>query len=149
MAQQLTYGTRPFTAPLPGQDTLTHFSAACFTLTLLTDWAYTETMVVMWRDFSSWLLFAGLVIGGLGVALWLIGLLFGRGKTRWLVVLLNVAVLALAFLNSLVHAGDGWTAIVPWGLGLSIATCVLMLVSAALRRGAHNQPTALKGDLHP
>ena len=136
---QPTYRSRPFRESVPGQDTLKHFSAACFTLTLLTDWAYTQTMVVMWRDFSSWLLFAGLVIGGLGVALWLIGLLFHRGTTQWLVIVLNTAVLAAAFLNSLVHAGDGWTAIVPWGLGLSISTCVIMLISAALRRSAHIQ----------
>ncbi len=136
---QPTYRSRPFTAPVPGQDTLTYFSAACFTLTLITDWAYTQTTVMMWRDFSSWLLFAGLVFGGLGVALWLIGLLFRRGTTRWLVILLNAPILAAAFLNSLVHAVDGWTGIVPWGIGLSIATCVLMLVSATLRRRARNQ----------
>ncbi|WP_431300793.1 DUF2231 domain-containing protein [Tabrizicola sp. BL-A-41-H6] len=133
---QPTYRHRTFEASVPGQITLTYFAAAFFTLTLLTDWAYVQTIVVMWRDFSSWLLFAGLVSGGLGVLLWLIGLVIGRGLTHWTVVALNAAVLAAAFLNSLVHAGDGWTAIVPWGLGLSVATCVLMLASAALSRGA-------------
>lgn len=136
---QSTHRSRSFTAPVPGQDTFTYFSAACFTLTLITDWAFTQTTVAMWRDFSAWLLFAGLAIGGLGVALWLIGLVFRRGRTRWLVVLVNAAVLALAFLNSLVHAVDGWTGIVPWGIGLSVATCLLMLVSMALRHGTHSQ----------
>jgi uncharacterized membrane protein len=36
--------------------------------------------------------------------------------------------LALAFLNNLVHAGDGWTAIVPWGIVLSAATVLAMIV---------------------
>ncbi|HUD93311.1 MAG TPA: hypothetical protein VMR39_17195, partial [Sphingobium sp.] len=36
-----------------------------------------------------------------------------------------VCVLILAFVNSLVHAGDGWTAVVPMGLTISAATFVL------------------------
>jgi len=125
-------GARPNT--VPGQSTLTHFSAAFFTLTLLTDWAYMQSMVLMWRDFSSWLLFVGLMVGGMSVVLWLVGLAVYRVRVSWAVVALNAAVLAAAFLNSLVHAGDGWTSVVPWGIGLSIATFLLMLVSAALRR---------------
>ena len=145
---QPTNPSRPFRSGLPGQHTLTHFAAAFFTLTLLTDWAYVQTMVVMWRDFSSWLLFAGLVAGGFGVLLWLIGLLLGRAPMLWAVVALNTVVLAVAFLNSLVHAGDGWTAIMPWGLGLSAATCLLMLASGALRHNGRAQTQGfLTGDM--
>lgn len=132
----LDYPALPYWASLPGQETLRSFAAAFFTLTLLTDWAYTQTMILMWKDFSSWLLFAGLVAGGLAVLLWLIGLAVYRRRPLWLVVFLNLVVLAVAFVNSLVHAGDGWTSIVPWGLGLSLLTCLLMLVSATLRRAA-------------
>ena len=42
---------------------------------------------------------------------------------------MRVIVLALAFLNSLVHAGDGWTAIIPWGITLSAVTVVVMIIS--------------------
>ena len=38
------------------------------------------------------------------------------------------------FLNSLVHAGDGWTAIVPYGLALSAVNVILIFVTAWLGR---------------
>ena len=123
-------------ASVPGQETLRYFAAAFFALTLLTDWAYTQTTVLTWKDFSSWLLFAGLVAAGIAVLLWLVGLVVYRERPLWGVVFLNALVLVAAFFNSLVHAGDGWTAIVPWGIGLSVLTCLLMLVSATLRRTA-------------
>lgn len=134
--RNLAYPASSSWGALPGQETLRSFAAAFFALTLLTDWAYTQTMILMWKDFSAWLLFAGLVAGGFAVLLWLIGLAVYRRRPLWLVVVLNAVVLALAFVNSLVHAGDGWTAIMPWGLGLSLVTCLLMLVSATLRRAA-------------
>ncbi len=130
------YSGLPYRASVPGQETLRSFAAAFFTAALVTDWAYTQTVIIMWQDFSSWLLFAGLISGGLAVLLWLVGLLVYRGRPQWLVVFLSVLILAVAFLNSLVHAGDGWTAIVPWGIGLSLLTCVLMVISATLRRTA-------------
>ncbi len=46
---------------------LVQFPAVCFTLTLLTDVLYRQTENLMWHDFSSWLLFAGLIFGGLAV----------------------------------------------------------------------------------
>jgi uncharacterized membrane protein len=130
------YDDRRDWASVPGQEILRSFAAAFFTLTLLTDWAYTQTTILMWKDFSSWLLFAGLVAGGVAVVLWLISLLIYRVRPFWGVILLNALVLATAFINSLVHARDGWTAIVPWGIGLSLLTCLLMIVSATLRRMA-------------
>jgi uncharacterized membrane protein len=42
---------------------LVPFPIACFVGTLLTDLAYWKTAEMMWADFSSWLLFAGLVMG--------------------------------------------------------------------------------------
>lgn len=121
---------------LPGHTTLTYFAAAFFTLTLLTDLAYMQTTILMWKDFSSWLLFAGLVAGWLGVALWLVRLAVYRQRQLWSIIVVNSMVLAATFLNSLLHAGDGWTYIVPWGIAVSIATCILMLASAALGRRA-------------
>jgi uncharacterized membrane protein len=133
---QLPDRSRRSDLTLPGQTTLTYFAAAFFTLTLLTDLAYMQTTILMWKDFSSWLLFAGLVAGLLGVLLWLIRLAFYRQRPLWSVIVVNSMVLAAAFLNSLLHAGDGWTYIVPWGIAVSVATCLLMLASAALGRRA-------------
>nr|WP_246706218.1 hypothetical protein [Rhizobium leguminosarum] len=38
-------------------------------------------------------------------------------------------ILALAFVNSFVHAGDGWTAVVPTWLALSAATFLVILLT--------------------
>lgn len=128
---------RPFRASLPGQITLTYFAAAFFTLTLFTDWAYVQTTILMWRDFSSWLLFAGMICGGFAVLLWLISLAVYRERPVWTEVILNALILVTALVNSLVHAGDGWVAIMPWGIGLSLLTVVLMLISGTMRRVAY------------
>ncbi|WP_103336335.1 DUF2231 domain-containing protein [Pseudotabrizicola formosa] len=122
--------------PIPGLTTFTYFAAAFFVLTLVTDIAYLQTTVLMWKDFSSWLLFFGLIAGGIAVLLWLIDLAVHRHRPMAGVVVLNVAILICAVLNSLLHAGDGWTAILPWGVGLSALTCLLMVASALLRRRA-------------
>lgn len=134
-AHPATYDTHETRAhALPGQRTLRDFAAAFFTFTLVADVAYARTVILMWQDFASWLLFAGLVAGGLSALLWLGSLAIDRHRPHWPVVILNLLVLVAAFVNSLVHAGDGWTAIVPWGIGLSVVTCLLMLASAVLSR---------------
>ena len=142
-AYPATSGIDDFRArALPGQRTLRDFAAAFFTFTLVADIAYARTVILMWQDFASWLLFAGLVAGALSGLLWLGSLAMHRHRPHWPVVILNLLVLVAALVNSLVHAGDGWTAIVPWGIGLSVVTCLLMLASAVLSRLAfrHDHP---------
>lgn len=111
---------------------------AAFTFALLTDIAYWQTSNLMWKDFSSWLLFAGVVGGGLAALFGVIDLLGSRGiRSRapaWPHAIGNVVVLGLAFLNNLVHARDGWTGVVPWGLALSVLTVLLMAVTVWLGR---------------
>ncbi len=114
------------------------FPVVCFTLALGTDLAYWQTENLMWQNFSSWLLFAGLVLGAIAALVWLAGLLVGSPRADraadWLFAAGGLLVLVLALLNSLVHAGDGWTAVVPWGLALSAATVVAMIVTSWLGR---------------
>lgn len=105
------------------------FPIACFILALMTDVAYWRTSFLMWHDFSAWLLFAGLV-GGLFAALAaLTGVALGARSLSWAYGLGWAAVFVLAIVNSLYHAGDGWTAIVPTGLTLSAATVLAMLAT--------------------
>lgn len=130
-----SYGV-PLARPLPGTVVLTHMSGAFLALTLLTDVAYTRTMVLMWQDFSSWLLFFGLVVGGIAALLWIVNAATHRPRPGWGVIGLYVLALVLAFVNSLIHAGDGWTGIVPWGIALSGLTCLVMLGAALLNRRA-------------
>ncbi len=121
-------------AAYPFQSLFVPFPFVCFTLALATDIAYWQSGGnLMWQNFSSWLLFIGLVFGALGLLAGLVDLL--RRRTRplrpgFLPILLYLLVLAFALLNSLVHAGDGWTAVVPYGLLLSALTVVLSFFAA-------------------
>ncbi len=130
----------------PVANFLIPFPAVCFTLALLTDIAYWQTANLMWQNFSSWLLFAGEVVGGVAVVVGVIELLASKAvraaSPGWGYVVLGVVILLVAFVNSLVHAGDGWTAVVPWGLALSALTFVLVLAAAVLGRVASNRPVA-------
>jgi uncharacterized membrane protein len=117
---------------------LVPFPIVCFTLTLLTDIVYWQTSDIMWQNFSAWLLFAGLVVGVLAGLAGAVDFLFRRAvraqRPAWPHAIGNVVVLGLAFVNSLVHAGDGWTAVVPKGLILSAVTVIVMLVTVWLGR---------------
>ena len=116
------------------------FPFVCFTLTLVTDIAYWRTSFLMWNNFSSWLLFFGLLVGAVGLVAGALDML--RRSTRiwgpgWAAAIGYVLMLAVAVVNSFVHAGDGWTAIVPNGLILSVVTFVLAVLTvlfAARRR---------------
>lgn len=127
-------------AGFPVRTLFVPFPFVCFTLALATDIAYWRTSFMMWHNFSAWLLFAGLVFGALGLIAGAFDML--RRSTRiwgpgWIVAICYIVVLALAVLNSFIHAGDGWTAIVPNGLTVSAVTVLLIVVTvwlAARRR---------------
>jgi uncharacterized membrane protein len=117
----------------PIHATLVPFPIVCFTLTLLTDIAYWQTSNLMWQHFSEWLLLAGLVFGGLAALVGAVDFLFRRefraSRPAWPHAVGGVIVLVLAFINSFVHAADGWTGVVPYGLALSVATVLVMAVT--------------------
>jgi uncharacterized membrane protein len=117
---------------------LVPFPIVCFTLALFTDIAYWRSSDLIWKEFSEWLLLAGLIGGGLAAVAGAVDLLARRAVRRarpaWPHAIGNVVVLGLAILNSFVHARDGWTGVVPWGLALSAATVLLMMVTVWLGR---------------
>lgn len=110
---------------------LVPFPIACFVGTLVTDIAYWRTADVFWADFSAWLLLAGLVMGSLTAIAGLTDFLGNRlvraQRAAWLHMIGNVLVMVLSFVNALVHSRDGWTAVVPTGLALSIIVVLLLL----------------------
>ena len=112
---------------------LDHYPIACFTLTLLTDLLYWRTSNLMWQDFSEWLLLAGLVIGVIALLTLLIDVSFSRTLRAtglaWAYVAGLVVVLLLATLNSFIHAVDGWSGVVPWGLTVSAVTSLAVIVT--------------------
>lgn len=129
-------------AGFPVRTLFVPFPFVCFTLALATDITYWRTSFLMWHNFSAWLLFAGLVFGGLGVIAGLFDML--RRSTRiwgpgWIATICYLVVLALAVLNSFIHAGDGWTAIVPNGLTVSAVTVLLIIVTVWLAARRHSR----------
>lgn len=116
------------------------FPIACFTCALLTDLAYVRTANVMWANFSSWLLAAGMaggVVAALaGIVRWL---LHRRDRARrpvWPLAFGGLLVLVSAFFDNLVHGRDAWTSVMPMGLALSFFTVLLMLATAWLASSA-------------
>jgi uncharacterized membrane protein len=115
---------------------LVPFPIVCFTLALVTDIIYWRTSYLMWAEFSAWLLLAGITFGAVAALFGIIDF-FGNREIRarrpaWPHAIGNVVVLVLAFFNNLVHAADGWTSVVPWGLTLSALTVLVMLVTGWL-----------------
>ena len=129
----------PSTAAIAGHPIhpmLVPFPIVCFSLALVTDIVYWRTSHLMWAEFSAWLLLAGIVFGALAALFGAIDF-FARREVRaqkpaWPHAIGNVLVLVLAFFNNLVHAADGWTSVVPWGLVLSALTVIVMLVTGWL-----------------
>lgn len=130
------YRTWPDEAPVVNSvhSTLLAFPIACFSLTLLTDLAYWFTLNLLWLHFSEWLLLAGLVFGVFAAVSLLVDFLVRGVRPAWPALFSGVGVLLLATFNSFVHTADGWTAVVPWGLTLSVLTVLLMVVTAWLAR---------------
>ena len=115
---------------------LVPFPVVCVTLALVTDITYWQTSYLMWQEFSAWLLLAGLAFGILAAVFGAVDF-FARAEVRaqgpaWPHAIGNIIVLVLAFFNNLVHAADGWTAVVPYGLILSALTVLVVFVTAWL-----------------
>lgn len=108
---------------------LVAFPIATFTLTVVTDLAYLQTSNLLWLHFSEWLLLAGLVVGIVAAIYLGIICLVRRSRPSRLHALFGIVALILAALNSFIHTADGWTAVMPYGLAISIATVVAMLLA--------------------
>ena len=107
----------------------------CFVGALLTDIAYSRSAFLMWLHFSEWLIAAGLAFGALAALALLIELVASRavrkGTTAWLHLALFFAALVVEAFNALVHTIDGWTAVVPTGMTLSVVGAILALAATA------------------
>jgi uncharacterized membrane protein len=107
----------------------------CFIGALLTDLAYLNSGGnLLWVNFSSWLLAAGLLFGTIAGIVLLVDVL--RGIRGSLALLLLLAAWIVELINSFVHARDGWTAVAGAGLILSIVGALLALLAGWLWRSA-------------
>jgi uncharacterized membrane protein len=117
---------------------LAAFSISCFVGTLATDLAYWRTADMMWADFSAWLLTVGVIVGYVTIVVALIETFAVRSPLRrratWPYAIGNVVALLLATVNMLVHTRDAWTSVVPWGLVLSVAVVIVLILTALMTR---------------
>jgi uncharacterized membrane protein len=120
-------------ASQPVYATLVQFPAVCFVGTLLTDLAYWQTTNYIWETFSIWLLTIGCIVaafaGVAGLITWFTHRHVRALPFAGLHVLTSIVALVLAIVNAFVHSRDGYTAVVPQGLTLSIVVVVLMLLA--------------------
>lgn len=114
----------------PLQTLLASFASAYFIAALVTDFAYFKSANMLWANFSSWLLVAGLVTGGFAVLAAIVNAVRHRGARRpaLLMLLGLVVVWALSLLNAFIHSRDAWTSVVPGGIALSAVVTVILLV---------------------
>jgi len=105
---------------------------------LATDIAYWRTANMMWADFSDWLLTVGVIVGYVTVVVALIETFAIHsplhGRPTWRYAIGNVVVLILATFDMLVHTRDAWTSVVPWGLVLSAAIVLLLILTGWMTR---------------
>ena len=123
------------------------FPIACFTCALFTDGAYAVSENMLWADFSDWLLAAGVGGGVLAAIAGVAALITRRVRFNWAMAIGGVLVLAIAFLDNLVHSRDAWTSVMPAGLALSALTFVLIL--ATLLAGARRRAATLYREQRP
>ena len=106
----------------------------CFVGALVTDAAYAASAFLMWLHFSEWLIAAGLALGALAALVLLVEFLarpaIRRGGIGWAHLVLLYGALVVELINALYHTIDGWTAVVPTGMTLSIVGAVLALAAA-------------------
>lgn len=106
-----------------------------FVAALLTDVAYARSESIMWLNFSEWLLAAGLAFGALAAIALIVEFFASRvirsAGVGWAHLVLFFAMLVVELFNMFFHTRDGWTAVVPTGMTLSILGVLLALAAVA------------------
>lgn len=117
-------------ASQPVYSFLVQFPAVCFVGALLTDLAYWKTVNFIWETFSIWLLTAGCLFAGLaGIAAiitWISHRHVRRAPFAGAHVATCLVAAILSVVNAFIHSRDGYAAVVPGGLTLSVIVVILM-----------------------
>ena len=133
MAESIAHGdARPLAvAGQPIYSALLPIPIICFVGALIADLMYLRSPDQMWIDFAAWLLLAGLIAAGVAGVILIVETVRARRRTGALIAhfALLFAAFVLEILNSFIHARDGWTAVVPAGLVLSILAVVASLLA--------------------
>lgn len=117
--------------PSPMHAGLIPLGAGLLFAALATDVAYLRTVSTQWETFSVWLITGGLVVAFVAALALVADLLTGRTRhISPLKFVVLVSAVVTAVVNVLVHSRDGYTAVVPTGIGLSVVTAMLLAVAA-------------------
>lgn len=112
---------------------------------LLGDITYSRSFETQWKNFASWLVIGALVLNAL-VAVWAIvdfaRFSDDRHARRVAYLVLTIAAAILGFVNSLVHAGDGWQSM-PAATYLSGLVAILLLAATWLGFSNHSARVVL------
>ena len=102
---------------------------------LVTDIAYAKSANIMYLNFSQWLIAAGLAFGVLAAIALIVEFIASRairtGGIGWTHLVLFFAALVAELFGMFIHTRDGWTAVVPGGMALSIIGVLLALGAVA------------------
>ena len=113
----------------------------------VTDVIYYQTSLMQWANFSTWLIAAGLVAALVSAVVLIIDFIIGRaGRILWISFGAVALAALLSLLNVFVHTRDGWTSVVPQGIGLSFAVTILLLIGAVRGWRVATARTAGMGD---
>ena len=104
---------------------------------LLSDWAYSATYELQWKNFASWLLVGALVFLGFALLWGIVDFARHDRSDRRAILFLAVLLAAwiLGFINALVHAKDAWASM-PAALILSVIVAVLAIAAVWLKLSA-------------
>nr|HET7857798.1 DUF2231 domain-containing protein [Caldimonas sp.] len=105
-----------------------------FVAALVTDIAYAKSASITWLNFSEWLIAAGLLFGALAAIVLIVEFLASRAiraGVGWAHLVLFFAALIVELFNMFIHTRDGWTAVVPTGMTLSILGVILAIAAVA------------------
>jgi uncharacterized membrane protein len=104
-----------------------------FIAALVVDIAYAKSGNIMWLNFSEWLIAAGLLFGALAAITLIVEFIASpairTGSTGWTHLVLFFAAVVVELFNMFFHTRDGFTAVVPTGMALSIVGVVLALAA--------------------
>jgi len=100
---------------------------------LLSDYAYSTSFEIQWKNFASWLILGALLFSALALLLGLIDMLRAdrRAKRRVLGFLLLLAAWITGFVDTLIHTRDAWASM-PEALILSVLAFILALAATWL-----------------
>ena len=115
---------------------------------LATDAAYAASEYLQWLHFSQWLIATGLAVGAIAAVVSVVEIVAHpamRTPVAWAHAGAFWLALAVELVNAFVHTRDGWTAVVPTGLALSVVATALALVAVWALFRVHGRWNAVRG----